>query len=71
MAGVSWRGVAEGVLALIVLQIVSSSTQATQAGKGLAWIADGVARLVDPEVAGIPDRGATRDEQKQQQAQQK
>lgn len=63
--GVSWRGVATGVLVLIAAQVLLASRGPEAGAAGLQWLATGVGRLIDPKVAGIPNRagwkGATGD----------
>lgn len=54
--GVNLRGVAAGTLALMAAQLLSSGKGPAAGVAGLSWISTGVRRLIDPKVAGIPNR---------------
>lgn len=48
------RGIATGILTLIVLQTLGSSRGADQGGKLLVWLSQGVNKALNPKLAGIP-----------------
>jgi len=57
---VSVRGILTGALALIILEVVVSSNQASgRIGGFFAGVAAAVDWLVDPGVPGIPDRSSS------------
>lgn len=48
------RGIAAGVLTLIVLQVFSSSGGPEAGGKLLGWVNTGLQKALSPNVAAIP-----------------
>lgn len=55
-----WRGLLGGALALIILEVILTSPQATgRVGGFFSGLADGVSWFVSESTPAIPDRAAT------------
>ena len=54
------RGLVVGTLALVALEALTRASAAGNVSAGLSWLSSGVARLMSPAVAGIPNRSSDR-----------
>lgn len=63
-----WRGVAAGVLTLVMLEVLGAGKGPEQGGKLLGWAVSGLRRVMSAEVPALPTVGkgkAGKDEGKQ------